>query len=611
MKQVSLLAIDEPETWENSKWQELSTLQQILIRYNTQSKTRRSFLRTAAAASLLGTSSSQTEEELKDMNTALGSNLKDIEVAPDDGGGQYQGNPQSTGYTETGKDPVSGFGEAQTFASPGANLPPVSLNGRTATAGNGSLEVHDQDGNQIASFDKGTESVPVLADGGDTLFGSDSTGLYKFDVPSQTELGSVSDDIAANRGALKLSEDGTLGVSSAGNVAFINADTLDVVSNFSVDSAGLRTTVFASNDNALTTDDSAVRSLNPKTSEIRWSKENQFGSRVASNGAATNGEVYVVTDSAGRAHLYNVADGSKLETLDIGEEPSVSSPVFDTDDNFYTLTGALTKFNSSYDEVWQSSIAGLGNISVGADGKIMLSTTEAVQMFDKETGDLVDEALSNGQAKSVGMPRGGSLPVIEFDSGNYYEVPIERGQPSESQPPEDTDFDIARTVSPNEVAPGEEVTVTTKLSGVSGPVSTSSSYEPQFDEAAVQSVTVDGDPASPVLSEATPNGSTVTLSDVGTEATVTTIEELTAPQETDLTYEITGEATSGETTTKFNPLSIPVTEPQSVVERYDTDNDGNISITELGAAGADFASGELSITELGEIGAAFASSSSS
>jgi hypothetical protein len=90
------------------------------------------------------------------------------------------------------------------------------------------------------------------------------------------------------------------------------------------------------------------------------------------------------------------------------------------------LTGALTKFNSSYDEVWQSSIAGLGNISVGADGKIMLSTTEAVQMFDKETGDLVDEALSNGQAKSVGMPRDGSLPVIEFDSGNYYEVPLQR-----------------------------------------------------------------------------------------------------------------------------------------------------------------------------------------
>ncbi len=541
------------------------------------------------------------------MNTALGSNLQDREVTPDDGGGQSQGNPQSTGFTETGKDLVSGFGEAQAIASPGANLPPVSQNGRTATAGNGSLEVYDEDGNQIFSAEKGTETVPLLTNGGSTVFGADATGLYKYDVASGSL--SASFDDTGSQGALKILN-GVIGVEADGAADFFDAEDLSRVSEVSNSGPTFRSLVFASGRNVLYEDGEGVESVDPQTGEKRWSVE-PFGNRVSNAGAATNGDVYVATDSAGRAHIIDVADGSKKDTLDIGEEPSVSSPVFDTDGNLYTLTGALTKFNDSYDEVWQSSIAGLGNISVGIDDKIMISTTEAVQMFDKETGELVDEVLSNGQAKSVGMPRDGSLPVIEFDSGNYYEVPIERGQPSESQPPEDTDFDIARTVSPNEVAPGEEVTITTELSGVGGPVSTSSSYEPQFDEAAVQSVTVDGDPANPVLSEATPNGSTVTLSDVGTEATVTTIEELTAPQETDLTYEITGEATSGETTTEFNPLSIPVTEPQSVVERYDTDNDGNISITELGAAGSDFASGELSITELGEIGAAFASSSSS
>ncbi len=541
------------------------------------------------------------------MNTALGSNLQDREVTPDDGGGQSQGNPQSTGFTETGKDLVSGFGEAQAIASPGANLPPVSQNGRTATAGNGSLEVYDEDGNQIFSAEKGTETVPLLTNGGSTVFGADATGLYKYDVASGSL--SASFDDTGSQGALKILN-GVIGVEADGAADFFDAEDLSRVSEVSNSGPTFRSLVFASGRNVLYEDGEGVESVDPQTGEKRWSVE-PFGNRVSNAGAATNGDVYVATDSAGRAHIIDVADGSKKDTLDIGEEPSVSSPVFDTDGNLYTLTGALTKFNDSYDEVWQSSIAGLGNISVGIDDKIMISTTEAVQMFDKETGELVDEVLSNGQAKSVGMPRDGSLPVIEFDSGNYYEVPIERGQPSESQPPEDTDFDIARTVSPNEVAPGEEVTVTTKLSGVSGPVSTSSSYEPQFDEAAVQSVIVNADPANPVTSEATPNGSTVTLSDVGTEATVTTIEELTAPQETDLTYEITGEATSGETTTEFDPLSIPVTEPQSVVERYDTDNDGNISITELGAAGSDFASGELSITELGEIGAAFASSSSS
>jgi hypothetical protein len=608
MKQVCLLAIDEPETWENSKWQELSTFQQILIRYNTQSKTRRSFLRTAAAAaaSLLGTSSSQTEEELKDMNTALGSNLKDIEVAPDDGGGQYQGNPQSTGYTETGKDPVTGFGEAQVIASPGASLPPVSLNGRTATAGNGSLEVYDEDGNQIASFDKGTETIPLLTNGGSTVFGSDATGLYKHDVDSGTLEASFDD--TGSQGALKILN-GVIGVEADGAADFFDAEDLSRVSEVTNRGPTLRSLVFASGRNALYEDGKGVESVDPQTGEKRWSIE-PFGNRVSNAGAATNGDVYVSTDSAGRAHIIDVADGSKLETLDIGEEPSVSSPVFDGEGGLLLASQKLHRYDlEDFSKDWEAPIDGKATTTTAFDNVAAVSSANGVALYDLGTGQEVDRALSDKPVSLHGMFAGDA--IYSMSGGDLYEIPIERGQPSGSRPPEDTGFDIARTVSPNEVAPGEEVTITTELSGVGGPVSTSSSYEPQFDEAAVQSVTVDGDPANPVLSEATPNGSTVTLSDVGTEATVTTIEELTAPQETDLTYEITGEATSGETTTKFNPLSIPVTEPQSVVERYDTDNNGNISITELGAAGSDFASGELSITELGEIGAAFASSSSS
>jgi hypothetical protein len=50
-----------------------------------------------------------------------------------------------------------------------------------------------------------------------------------------------------------------------------------------------------------------------------------------------------------------------------------------------------------------------------------------------------------------------------------------------------------------------------------------------------------------------------------------------------------------------------VEEPQSPVDEFDTDGNGDIEITELGQAGQAFASGELTITELGEVGAAFAS----
>jgi len=173
----------------------------------------------------------------------------------------------------------------------------------------------------------------------------------------------------------------------------------------------------------------------------------------------------------------------------------------------------------------------------------------------------------------------------------------------------ETNIDVTRMVSSSEVSPGEKLTLTTEITGVSGSVSTSSTYEPPVASATIQSVTVNGVSMNPILSEATMNGTTVTLGDVGTDATVRITEELTVREETDVTHSITGNVTAGETTTEVDPVSVTVAdiEPQSVVDEYDSNDDGTISITELGAAGADFASGELSITELGRLGAEFAS----
>jgi hypothetical protein len=178
-----------------------------------------------------------------------------------------------------------------------------------------------------------------------------------------------------------------------------------------------------------------------------------------------------------------------------------------------------------------------------------------------------------------------------------------------TDPEDESTIDVTRTVSADEVAPNDQVTVTTEMTGVSGAVSTTSSYDPQVASATVQSVTVNGASASPIIATGQSGGSVVTLGDVGTgtDATVRITEELTVGEQTDVTHEITGEVTAGETSTEVDPVSVTVAEPQSVVDEYDTDNDGTISITELGAAGADFASGELTITELGRIGAEFAS----
>ncbi len=167
---------------------------------------------------------------------------------------------------------------------------------------------------------------------------------------------------------------------------------------------------------------------------------------------------------------------------------------------------------------------------------------------------------------------------------------------------------VTRTISAEEVRPGEQITVTTTIDSVSESVSASSQYNPQFDEATI-SVTVNNQPADPIIEEATVNGSTTTLGDVGTDATVTITEELTVGDELNVTHNITGEITAEGTTFDTDPKSVTVRdiEPQSPVDEFDQDGNGDIEITELGQAGQAFASGEISITELGEVGAAFAS----
>jgi hypothetical protein len=125
----------------------------------------------------------------------------------------------------------------------------------------------------------------------------------------------------------------------------------------------------------------------------------------------------------------------------------------------------------------------------------------------------------------------------------------------------------------------------------------------------ITDITVNTKTVNTIRSEANQNGSTVIVKDIGTDATVTITEELIVSEELNVTHSITGDVTAGETTIAFDPVTVAVTEtePDSIVDEYDANNDGDISITELGQAGRAFASGELTITELGEIGTAFAS----
>jgi hypothetical protein len=175
-----------------------------------------------------------------------------------------------------------------------------------------------------------------------------------------------------------------------------------------------------------------------------------------------------------------------------------------------------------------------------------------------------------------------------------------------------SDVGVTRTVSSQEVAPNEEITVRTEISGVSGEIALNTTHDPGVRTATIQSVTVNGVSVDPTLATAGPQGSVVAIKDVGSSATVVVSKQITVANNEGVTHSITGDVSTSDrdTTIVFDPVSVRVTADQgspSVVDEYDTDGDGEISVVELGQAGQDYAAGKLTITELGKIGGNFAS----
>ena len=159
-----------------------------------------------------------------------------------------------------------------------------------------------------------------------------------------------------------------------------------------------------------------------------------------------------------------------------------------------------------------------------------------------------------------------------------------------------------------------------ELQAENKPIISSTGIETSGDGTAVTpqgTVTVRVDALHPDISSVSVDANTltagsVTLSDTDDDGTYTA--DITVGEATVLTdgrYELPVTVTTTsetETTTTTDSIRVTTTPLTGITDEYDADNDGQIDVTELGTAGADFAAGDLSITELGEIGQRFASS---
>jgi len=165
---------------------------------------------------------------------------------------------------------------------------------------------------------------------------------------------------------------------------------------------------------------------------------------------------------------------------------------------------------------------------------------------------------------------------------------------------------------PSGVEPGGNATITVETNA-SSPPSFAESFDPAVEDATVDRVTVDGRAVSPFSTEADGNGVVVTLSQLATApATVTVEYTLSIPANATVgtAYAIDGtlNTRAGEQHIPTDRLTVRERGPVGVVDRYDTDKNDRIDITELGAAAANYARGDLSIADLGDVAVAYARS---
>ncbi len=137
--------------------------------------------------------------------------------------------------------------------------------------------------------------------------------------------------------------------------------------------------------------------------------------------------------------------------------------------------------------------------------------------------------------------------------------------------------DADRNISDSEVSPGGEATVTTTVNMDSdgGSLTISEEFSPEVQSASIDSVTVDGEDADTIIAEADSTGAVVTISSVPADATVELTYTVTTADSEDMTYEITGTASSGDDEVNTGSTTLETAADDGDGNDGEDGNDGN------------------------------------
>lgn len=170
---------------------------------------------------------------------------------------------------------------------------------------------------------------------------------------------------------------------------------------------------------------------------------------------------------------------------------------------------------------------------------------------------------------------------------------------------------VERTTSETTVAGGETVTITQTAYATESELTVSDSFSPSVADAEIQTVTVNGNTATPADQSADTGGTAVSLRDldIGDRVEVTYTVELPATSPEEEMYRIRSAAPDENTETEQTVLQLS-TQASPPVDRGTYDRDGNqkINLTELSSAATDYANGKISLSELSTVAKAYSRS---
>ena len=250
-----------------------------------------------------------------------------------------------------------------------------------------------------------------------------------------------------------------------------------------------------------------------------------------------------------------------------------------------SVTGTVTANGSVLSENTIESTDSVGITAfTGSGGNLTFNQNITVSETAGTTHEIAGTVTSGGATTQIDPV---TITVTEQGSGSSSEI------------------DVTRTISSNEVAPGEQITVTTEVTGITERGIINTTYAPPV-QSTTTSVSVDGTTVNPFFKSVDQSGSFITVVDVTTAETIIVTEELTVASETNTTHEITGSVQSSNQTVEIPQKTVTVTSTptspsESVIDEYDADNDG-IGKRDTQDAIRDFLiSGELEKSELQKV----------